>query len=68
METEPAMTPLILLALQEAPEVISYLKTLFHTRHPDEPAPTDAEVIAAFNAAFASSIARDDQWRTAHPE
>lgn len=62
------MNPLVQLAIAEVPEVIAYLRALFHKRHPGQPDPTDAEVIAAFNAAFASSLARDDQWRAQHPE
>lgn len=60
------MNPLILLALQQTPAVIGYLKVLFTKAQPDGPVPTDAEVIAAFESAFASSLAKDDAWLLAN--
>lgn len=58
---------LILLAIQQAPAVIAGLKELLRARQPGAPVPTDAEVIAAFNQAFISSLVVDDAWLTAHP-
>lgn len=58
---------LLTLAIQEAPAIIAGLRALFHQAHPDAPEPTEAEVIAAFNAAFISSLAKDDLWLAAHP-
>lgn len=63
------MNPLLLqLAIQLAPEAIDLIKKAFAKMNPADPAPTDAEVIAAFNVAFVSSLARDDQWLAEHPQ
>ena len=63
------MTPaLIAIAIQETPAVIAFLRDAFSKRHPDQPPPTDAEVIAAYEQAFQSSLAKDAAWLAAHPE
>ena len=62
------MGTLLQLAITEAPNVIALLKDAFKKSNPGDPEPTDAEVIAAYNSAFASSIAKDDAWLAAHPE
>jgi len=62
------MNPLIQIAISEAPAVIALLRGLFQQKNPSAPVPTDAEVIAAFEKAFKSSLAKDDQWLAAHPE
>ena len=59
---------LVQLAIQEAPTAIALIKDLFKKQNPNEPIPTDAEVIAAYQSAFASSLAKDDVWLSAHPE
>ena len=59
---------LIALAIQETPAIIEALKRVFTRRNPDLPTPTSAEVILAFNQAFESSLAKDAQWLSAHPE
>ncbi len=61
------MNPLVLLAIQEAPSIISTLKALFAKAHPGQPEPTDADVIAAYQQALASSLAKDDDWLSQHP-
>lgn len=62
------MNPLLVqLLIKESPEVISFIKYLFHKAHPDEPLPTDAEVKAAEVKAFMLSLATDDAWLAAHP-
>ena len=61
------MSPILLLAIQEAPQIIAAFKALYAAAHPGTPGPTDAEVIAAFNMAFNLSIATDDAWLAAHP-
>lgn len=58
---------LLQLAIQEVPNVIEALKALFKKRNPAAPEPTEVEVMAAFNGAFFSSLAKDDQWLAAHP-
>jgi hypothetical protein len=64
----PTLDPrLVNLAIAEAPAVIALLRAAFQKRDPSAPAPTDAEVIAAYQQAFVSSLAKDDAWLTAHP-
>jgi len=60
------VAPLVMLAIKEAPGIIRLLKEVFHREHPDEPHPTDEEVIAAFEAAFQSSLAKDEAWLRLH--
>lgn len=63
------MTPaLIALAIQETPVIIETLRNLFKKHNPDASLPTDEEVIAAYQSAFASSVAKDEAWLAAHPE
>lgn len=58
---------LIALAIQEVPNIIEALKEAFHKKEPTAPVPTEAEVIAAFNQAFTSSLAKDDLWLAQNP-
>jgi hypothetical protein len=62
------MNTLVQVAIEEAPAVIAWLRDAFAKRDPTAPVPTDAEVIAAYQSAFASSIARDEAWLAAHPD
>ncbi len=63
------MNPNLLnVAIAEAPAIFDFLRTAFAKAHPGDPEPTDAEVIAAYEAAFASSIAKDEAWLAAHPD
>jgi len=59
---------LIALAIQETPALIAALKSAFVSANPGAPEPTSDEVIAAYEAAFVSSIAKDERWLAAHPE
>ncbi len=59
---------LIALAIQETPAIIDLLKHAFIKANPDAPMPTSEDVIASYQAAFESSIAKDDRWLAAHPE
>lgn len=61
------MNPLVQLAITETPNIITALKSLFASQHPTAPVPTDDEVIAAYQQALASSLAKDDNWLAAHP-
>lgn len=58
---------LIQIAIQEAPLVIELLRALLKRKDPTAPTPTDAEVIAAWQNSFISSLAKDDAWLNAHP-
>lgn len=59
---------LVQIAIEEAPAIIQLLKDAFAKKNPTAPVPTDAEVIAAYESAFASSVAKDDAWLAAHPD
>lgn len=61
------MNPLILLAIQETPNIIEGLRALFARQNPNAPPVTDEEALQALHAAVQSSIAKDDQWLAAHP-
>jgi hypothetical protein len=61
------MNPLLQLALQETPAIIAMLRQAFQKQNPDAPLPSDAEVIAAYESAFRSSLAKDAAWLAAHP-
>lgn len=67
------MTPddkaaIVRIAIAETPALIAWLREAFQKRKPDAPVPTDAEVIAAYQDALASSLAKDDAWLAAHPD
>lgn len=59
---------LVAIAIQEAPAVIALLKAAFVKQNPGQPEPSEESVIAAYEAAFQSSIAKDERWLAAHPE
>lgn len=59
---------LIDLAIGEAPELIARLKDLFVKANPGVPPPSNEEIVAAYNSAFASSLAKDNAWLAIHPE
>ena len=58
---------LIAVALELTPQVIESLKEVFRKKNPTLPTPTDAEVMAAFNSAFFSSLAKDEAYLAIHP-
>jgi hypothetical protein len=59
---------LVAIAIQNLPAIIDSLKGFFHQANPGAPLPTDEEVIAAYQQALASSLAKDAAWLAAHPE
>ena len=56
---------LIQLAIQEAPAIIAYLRSVFAADNPDSPVPGDKEIFLALEAAFADSNTRDEMLRAA---
>ena len=59
---------LVAIAIQQVPTLIDLIKKAYKKANPDAPALTEAEVFAAFNQAFISSLVKDDAWLAAHPE
>lgn len=59
---------LVGLAIQEVPVIIDRLREVFAAKNPGVPTPSSEDVIAAYEAAFASSLAKDAAWLAAHPE
>ncbi len=62
------MNPLLLVVIQNLPGIIAFAKAQFVDANPNAPEPSDAEVIAAYEKALASSLAKDSLWLKAHPE
>jgi hypothetical protein len=63
------MTPALLaVLLQNLPGIIGFAKAQFASANPGAPVPTDEEVIAAYQSALASSLAKDEAWLAVHPE
>jgi len=50
------------------PSVIGLIQALSVKQNPGMPPPTSAEVLLAFNAACATSLAKDDEWLAQHPK
>lgn len=62
------MGALIALAIQQVPAILDFLKTVHQEQNPGAPVPSDEDVIAAYQAALASSLAKDAAWLAQHPE
>jgi hypothetical protein len=60
------MGALVTVLIQNMPGIIDLARQLFAQNHPTEPVPTDEEVIAAYQQALASSLAKDQIWLDAH--
>lgn len=59
---------LLNIAIDNLPTGIALLRTAFVKAHPNDPVPTEAELIAAEQEAISSSLAKDDRWLASHPE
>ena len=57
---------LVAIAIQQLPAIIDSLRGLFQQQNPGLPPPTDEEVIAAYQQALTSSLARDAEWLAQH--
>jgi hypothetical protein len=62
------MNPLIAVLIQNLPGIIAFAREQFADANPGAPVPTEDEVIAAYLAALATSLAKDENWLAAHPE
>jgi hypothetical protein len=49
------------------PKILELIRGLHASSHPSDPAPTDAQVVAALLQAGVQSIAVDEQWKASHP-
>lgn len=49
------------------PGILGLIKAFWRKVNPNDPIPTDQEILAAFAAACARTIAVDDAWLEAHP-
>jgi hypothetical protein len=59
---------LLAIAIQQVPALLQFLKDIHQDKNPGAPVPSDAEVVEAYQAAFASSLAKDAAWLAQHPE
>jgi hypothetical protein len=57
---------LIAIAIKLTPQIIALIRDAQQRNNPNSPVPTDAEVIAAYEAAFRSSLDKDARWLEAH--
>jgi hypothetical protein len=63
------MNPNLLnVAISNIPTLVALLHESFRKAQPNDPQPTDAEMLDALASAVASSIAKDDQWLANHPD
>ena len=56
---------LIQLLIAETPNIVEGIKALFKKKNPDAPQPTSADIIAAFEQAYADSNAKDEMLKAA---
>lgn len=62
------MSPALLrLAMTEVPRALDFLRETFMAQNPGAPQPTDAQIIAAYREALASSLTKDAAWLATNP-
>jgi hypothetical protein len=59
---------LVSVIIDETPAVIALVQSLFVKKHPTEPTPSSADVIAAWETVYSESLARDEQILRDNPE
>lgn len=59
---------LVNIAVTLLPGIFDMIRARYTSKHPIAPLPTDAEVVAALEAAIESSVAKDDRWLASHPK
>lgn len=63
------MNPLLVaVIIDEMPALIDFAKSVFKRKNPDEPLPTNEEVIAAYKEAVAQTLAKDAAILAEHGE
>jgi hypothetical protein len=62
------MAPLVAVLIQQMPQLLAFAREAFAHANPDDPSPTDEAIIAAYQSALASSLAKDQAWLDAHGE
>jgi len=62
------MAPLVAVLIQQMPQLIAFAREAFAHANPGEPTPTDEAIIAAYQSALTSSLAKDEEWLRFHPE
>lgn len=61
-------TGLVNVAIDLLPSVFQLIREAHAQAHPGVPAPDDAAVVAALNAAIESSVLKDDRWLHSHQD
>jgi hypothetical protein len=59
---------ILALIMKLLPASIAFFKSVFKVTNPNEPVPTDEQIIAAYQQALQSSLDKDQAWLDAHPE
>ncbi len=58
---------LLAVAVENIPGIVALLKSAFAKKHPDQPQPSGAEIVAAYEQAFRDDLAADDAYLNSHP-
>lgn len=67
MSPSDSTASIINTAIGALPGIIAMIRANHESQNPGAPALTDDDVAKALASAVASSIAKDEQWKAAHP-